>query len=64
MSDFSSVSQDFKFFVLSDADTSMGLGHTSHLDQLGDPSLQQLEHDTAQAKTILTSLENCVGSTV
>lgn len=61
MSDFSSVSQDFKFFVLSDADTSMGLGHTSHLDQLGDPSLQQLEHDTAQAKTILTSLENCVG---
>jgi hypothetical protein len=61
MSDFSSVSQDFKFFVLSDADTSMGLGHTSHLDQLGDPSLQQLEHDTAQAKTILTSIENCVG---
>ena len=61
MSDFSSVSQDFKFFVLSDADTSMGLGHTSHLDQLGDPSLQQLEHDTGQAKTILTSLENCVG---
>jgi hypothetical protein len=61
MSDFSSVSQDFKFFVLSDADTSMGLGHTSHLDQLGDPSLQQLEHDTAQAKTILTSLENCAG---
>ena len=59
MSDFSSVSQDFKLFVLSDADTSMGLGHTSHLDQLGDPSLQQLKSDTAQAKTILTSLENC-----
>ena len=61
MSDFSSVSQDFKLFVLSDADTSMGLGHTSHLDQLGNPSLQQLKHDTAQAKTILASLENCVG---
>lgn len=60
MSDFSSVSQDFKCFVLSDADTSMGLGHNSHLDQLGDPSLQQLEHDTAQAKTILASLEKCV----
>ena len=61
MSDFSSVSQDFKLFVLSDADTSMGLGHTSHLDQLGNPSLQQLKHDTAQAKTILASLEHCVG---
>ncbi|MFT4763464.1 MAG: hypothetical protein ACI9OH_000551 [Oleispira sp.] len=59
MSDFSSLSQDFKKFVLSDADTSMGLGDNSHLDQLGDPSLEHLNSSTAQAKVLLTSIENC-----
>ena len=59
MSDFSSLSQDFKKFVLSDADTSMGLGDNSHLDQLGDPSLEHLNSSTAQAKALLTSIENC-----
>lgn len=59
MSDFSSISQDFKNFVLSNPDTSMGLGNNSHLDQLADPSLEQLKNDTAQAKTLLVVIENC-----
>jgi hypothetical protein len=59
MSDFSSISQDFKKFVLSDADTSMGLGDNSHLDQLGDPSLEHLNKNTVQAKALLTMIEEC-----
>jgi hypothetical protein len=59
MSDFFSISQNFKKFVLSDADTSMGLGDNSCLDQLGDPSLVHLKDNTAHAKTLLTSIENC-----
>jgi uncharacterized protein (DUF885 family) len=59
MSDFSAISQDFKNFVLADADTSMGLGDSRYLDQLGDPSLDHLRNRTAQAKTLLTTLEKC-----
>ena len=59
MSDFSTISQDFKRFVLSDADTSMGLGDNSYLDQLGDPSLDHLESTTAQAKALLKTIKNC-----
>lgn len=59
MSDFSAISQNFKQLILSDAETSMGLGHNSHLDKLGDPSLERLVDDTAQAKILLTNLESC-----
>jgi uncharacterized protein (DUF885 family) len=59
MSDFSFISQDFKKFVLSDADTSMGLGDSRYLDQLGDPSLGHLRKTTAHAKALLKTLEKC-----
>jgi hypothetical protein len=59
MSDFFSISQNFKQFVLSDADTSMGLGDNSYLGQLADPSLDHLQNDTAQAKALLTTIEHC-----
>jgi hypothetical protein len=61
MSDFSAISQDFKNFVLADADTSMGLGDSRYLDQLGDPSLDSLRNRTAQAKALLTTLEKYSG---
>ncbi|MBL4797514.1 MAG: DUF885 family protein [Oleispira sp.] len=59
MPDFLSISQNFKKFVLSDADTSMGLGDNSYLDQLSDPSLDHLKNNTAEAKTLLTIIESC-----
>lgn len=59
MPDFLSISQNFKKFVLSDADTSMGLGDNSYLDQLADPSLDHLKNNTAEAKTLLTTIESC-----
>jgi len=59
MPHFSSISHDFKQFVLSDPDTSMGLGDDSYLDQLGDPSLEQLNKETAQAKALLATIESC-----
>jgi hypothetical protein len=61
MPDFFSISQNFKNFVLADADTSMGLGDNCYLDQLGDPSLEHLKNTTAQAKVLLTTLEKCTG---
>ena len=60
MPDFFSISQDFKRFVLSDADTSMGLGDNRYLDQRADPSLEHLNNETAKAKILLTAIENCV----
>ncbi len=59
MPDIFSISKDFKQFVLSDADASMGLGDTSHLDILSDPSLNHLYATTAQAKTLLANIESC-----
>ncbi|HCM06057.1 MAG TPA: hypothetical protein DIC30_08630, partial [Oceanospirillales bacterium] len=59
MSDFSVISQNFKQFVLSDADTSMGLGDNTYLDQLSDPSLSHLKENTAQAKALLKIIDTC-----
>ena len=59
MPDIFSISKDFKQFVLSDADASMGLGDTSHLDILSDPSLNHLYATTAKAKTLLANIESC-----
>lgn len=59
MSSFPSVSQHFKLFVLSDADTSMGLGDNTYLDTLSDPSLKHLKDNTDQAKILLQNIEDC-----
>ena len=59
MSDFLSISQKFKGFILSDADTSMGLGDNHYLDQLADPSLDHLKNNTAEARFLLTTIESC-----
>jgi uncharacterized protein (DUF885 family) len=56
---FQTIESRFKQFVLADADASMGLGDTSFLGQLGDPSLEQLNENTAQAKALLKDIENC-----
>lgn len=58
MPDFFSITQDFKNFVLSDADTSMGLGGTTFIDQLSDPSLHHLNDNTEQAKNLLATIES------
>lgn len=59
MPHFSSINHDFKQFVLSDPDTSMGLGDDSYLNQLGDPSLEHLNKEITQAKTLLATIESC-----
>jgi uncharacterized protein (DUF885 family) len=56
---FQAIESRFKQFVLADADTSMGLGDNSFLDSLGDPSLEHLNDNTAQAKALLASIETC-----
>ena len=53
----SSLQYQFKAYVLADADTSMALGVTTHLGELGDPSLAHLQRDTQQAKALLEKLE-------
>jgi len=59
MPHFSSINHDFKQFVLSDPDTSMGLGDDSYLNQLGDPSLEHLNKEITQAKALLATIESC-----
>ena len=56
---FQTVEKLFKQFVLADADSSMGLGDSSHLDQLGDPSLEHLAASTDKAKILLCDIEVC-----
>ena len=53
----SSLQELFKAYVLADADTSMALGATTHLGELGDPSLTHMQSDTQQAKALLKQLE-------
>ncbi len=57
MSAFQSINEQFKKYVLSDADTSMGLGDTAYLGQLGDPSLEHINESTQQAKLLLGQLQ-------
>ncbi len=52
-----SLQEQFKAYVLSDADASMGLGVTTHLGELGDPSLAHMQRDTQQATALLEKLE-------
>ncbi|MFT6154887.1 MAG: hypothetical protein ACJA0E_001885 [Bermanella sp.] len=55
--DFHQIEAQFKHFVLTDAETSMGLGDTQFLGELGDPSLQGMLDDTAAAKKLLAEIQ-------
>lgn len=50
--------QDFQNYVLADADTSMSLGTSTHLAQLGDPSLEFSQARNRAAKTLLSEASN------
>lgn len=62
-SDALSLEQQFKQFVLADADTSMGLGDATFLGQLGNPSLEHLNETTANAKALLKNIETSEAET-
>jgi len=54
---YQKISEQFKQYILADADTSMALGDDAHLGDLGDPSLEHMAHRTAQAKALLVQLK-------
>ena len=56
MTAFEQVEQQFKDYVLADADTSMALGATTHLGQLGDPSLAAIQVRGDGARQLLKTL--------
>ena len=56
LSQLTAIQEQFKQYVLADADSSMGLGATTHLGQLGDPSLEHMHQETEQAKALLEVL--------
>ncbi len=62
MPSFTHISEQFKQYVLADADTSMGLGHDAHLGQLGDPSLVHMQERSEQAKTLIKALQSIKSS--
>ena len=53
MSDFRDIAQQFKHYVLADADSSMALGSTQHLSALGDPSLEHMHARNHEANVLL-----------
>jgi hypothetical protein len=55
--EFHHIEAQFKHFVLADAETSMGLGDSQFLGDLGDPSLQGMLDDTVEAKKLLVEIE-------
>ena len=57
--EFKTIEAQFKQFVLSDPETSMGLGDTQYLGDLGDPSLQGMYADTEKAKTLISAIQQC-----
>ena len=57
-----SIQNQFKQYVLADADTSMSLGGSDYLGQLGDPSLEHMQEDTRLAKELLLKIENNQGA--
>ena len=60
---YEKISEQFKHFILADADTSMALGDEAHLGELGDPSLQHMEQRNLQAKELLKTLQSIKGET-
>ena len=57
MSDFHHVEEQFKRYVLADAETSMALGAEKFTGQLGDASLQQHHQRVVDAKALLATLK-------
>ena len=54
---YQKISEQFKQYILADADTSMALGDDAHLGELGDPSLEHMAQRTTQAKALLVQLK-------
>lgn len=61
---FIEIEAKFKAFVLSDPDSSMGLGDTQYLNKLGDPSLYALQRDVQKAKKLISEIVKCSKSDV
>jgi len=57
MPDYENISNQFKRFILADADTSMALGDETHLGDLGDPSLEHMVLRSQKAKALLNKLQ-------
>lgn len=57
MSDYSNICEAFFQYLKSDTDTSVSLGLTDKLDQLGDPSLSAHNNSIAVAQSLLDKLE-------
>ncbi len=60
---YEKITEQFKRFILADADTSMALGDEAHLGELGDPSLEHMAQRSGQAKELLTQLQAIKGDT-
>jgi len=58
MTDLQKLSEDFKDYILSSPDSSMALGDTRHLGQLGDPSLEAAEQRLQRALALLQQLDS------
>ena len=56
MTAFQQIELQFKDHVLADADASMALGDTTHLGQLGDPSLEAMQVRSDAATKLLETL--------
>lgn len=56
---FLQLEKQFKEYVLNDADTSLSLGDSRHLEILADPSLEQLALRTQQAKELINDIASC-----
>ena len=63
MSPYEKISEQFKRFILADADASMALGDEAHLGDLGDPSLEHMEQRSQQAKELVDKLHAIKGDT-
>ncbi len=56
---FKSIEEEFKQYILSDADLNMALGCSDFLGQLGDPSLKYSNQRQQQAKELLEKMQVC-----
>jgi len=63
MSAYEQISEQFKRFILADADTSMALGDEAHLGSLGEPSLEHMLQRSQQAEELLNKLQAIKGET-
>jgi len=63
MSAYEKITEQFKCFILSDADTSIALGDEAHLGDLGDPSLAHMMQQSQEAQDLLDQLQAIKGET-